>query len=180
MSSTSTVSILNPAFVSSPPMSRTSARGETWVETPPLRSRSASWREVRSSNSESPPSMAARNGESGCRMRAIWAKIDGSSLIQCMDNEESAAEKEAGTKGSGAVSGIGRMVRVCEGIRALKGRSTSRWRRVGEESAEVRDEIRSVTGGDESVRARAMLHALAPKSRTVGNCRLISCRELVN
>lgn len=45
-------------------------------------------------------------------MRLIWAKAEGRSLIQCIERDDIAAEKEAGRKGKGAVSGIGKTVRV--------------------------------------------------------------------
>jgi hypothetical protein len=68
-------------------------------------------------------------------------------------------------------------VRVCAGRSALNERSTSRWRKVGEVSAEVRCERRVDSGGESgfgTVRARAMLQALAPRSRTEGKWRFIS------
>lgn len=70
--------------------------------------------------------MAARNGASGCRTYAICASREGRSLIQCRESDERTAAKDAGGKGSGVVSGRGSTVRVCEGRRALKGRSASR------------------------------------------------------
>lgn len=100
-------------------MSRTSARGEVCVDTPPLRSRSASCRDVRNSYRESPPSIAAKKGESGFSKQLIWAKAEGRSLIQCIESEDIAAEKEAGGKGNGAVSGIGKIERVWLGRREL-------------------------------------------------------------
>ena len=64
------------------------------------------------------------------------------------------------------------------GRRSLKGRSASLFRRAGEDSAQVRWDIRVARGGDEvlagsgsgsgRVRARAMLQAFAPKSRIEG------------
>ena len=68
----------------------------------------------------------------------------------------------------------GSTVRMCEGSRLLNGREASRCRRVGEGSADVRwlRRVHGVTGGSDVVegivRARAMLQALAPRSRTVG------------
>lgn len=67
----------------------------------------------------------------------------------------------------------------------LKGRSSSRWRRVGAESAHVRWPMRVPIGADSSFvgsrsgreRMRARLQALAPRSRTLGKLRLISCRH---
>lgn len=56
--------------------------------------------------------MAAKKGESGFSKRLIWAKAEGRSLIQCIESEEIAAEKEAAGKGKGAVSGIGKTERV--------------------------------------------------------------------
>ena len=50
----------------------------------------------------------------------------------------------------------------------------SRLRRVGDVSAEVRCERRVVSGVEEAVRARAMLQAFAPRSRTWGKCRFMS------
>ena len=108
-------------------------------------------------------------------MRAICAKCDGRSLIQCIDSDESTAAKDAGPNGSGALSGSGSTERVCEGRRALNGRSASRRSRVADESAEVREPMRAVRGGELCVTARAMLQALAPRSSTAGKCRLISC-----
>ena len=61
------------------------------METPPRSARSASWRDVRSSNRESPPSIAARNGESGFRMRLIWESMPGRSLTQWREREERTA-----------------------------------------------------------------------------------------
>ena len=52
-------------------------------------------------------------------MQLIWAKAEGRSLIQCIDRDDIAAEKEAGGKGKGAVSGIGKIVRVWLGRRSL-------------------------------------------------------------
>lgn len=67
----------------------------------------------------------------------------------------------------------------------LKERSVSRCRRALEVSTQVSCEIRSESGGDSPVgetrsgvavvRARAMLQLLAPRSRTFGISRLISC-----
>lgn len=74
-------------------------------------------------------------------------------------------------------SDSGRTVRVCEGSRLLNGRCASRWSKVREESAEVIWESRVANGGEfgaGTVRARAMLQAFAPRSRTLGKCRLIS------
>ena len=50
----------------------------------------------------------------------------------------------------------------------------SRLRRLGDESAEVRCVRRFVSGVEEVVRARAMLQAFAPRSRTWGKCRFMS------
>ena len=50
----------------------------------------------------------------------------------------------------------------------------SRLRRVGDVSAEVRCVKRVVRGGEEVVRARAILQALAPRSRTWGKCLFMS------
>jgi hypothetical protein len=65
----------------------------------------------------------------------------------------------------------------------------SRLRRVGEDSAAVKWDIRVDSGGDVAllgsgsgsgrVRARAMLQAFAPRSRTWGKWRLISCQLFV-
>ena len=84
--------------------------------------------------------------------------------------------KDCGSNGKGVSAG-GSIVRVCEGSSALKGRSASRWSRVGEVSAEVRCERRVERGGESgvgTVRARAMLQALAPRSRTEGKWRFMS------
>ena len=48
---------------------------------------------------------------------------------------------------------------------------------MGDESAEVSEERRVDSGGESglgTVRARAILHAFAPRSRTEGKCRFIS------
>ena len=71
------------------------------METPPRRARSASWRDVRSSKRESPPSMAARKGESGIKMRLIWESMLGRSLTQWRDRDERTALNESGSKGRG-------------------------------------------------------------------------------
>ena len=57
----------------------------------------------------------------------------------------------------------------------MKGAVESRLRRAGDVSAEVMCARRVVRGGEEVVRARAMLQALAPRSRTLGMCRSMSC-----
>ena len=67
------------------------------------------------------------------------------------------------------------MRRSWEGRSALKGAVESRFRRVGDVSAEVRCERRVVSEVEEVVRARAMLQAFAPRSRTWGKCRFTSC-----
>jgi hypothetical protein len=67
-------------------------------------------------------------------------------------------------------------------ISELNGREESLWRRSCEVSAQVSSDIREERGGEFGitgsgsgvVRARAMLQLLAPRSRTFGNCRLIS------
>jgi hypothetical protein len=69
-------------------------------------------------------------------------------------------------------------------IEELKGRSASLWRRVEDSSAQVKWPIRFAMGsstvlvssgaGFACVRIRAILHAFAPKSNTLGKCRLIS------
>jgi len=64
------------------------------VLTPPRRSRSASWRDVRSSYRESPPSMAAMKGESGFRIVFIWERRVGRSLTQWREREERTASKD--------------------------------------------------------------------------------------
>ena len=64
-----------------------------------------------------------------------------------------------------------------DGRRELNGREASRWSSVGEESADVRCESLEESGGDSgtgTVRARPMLQALAPRSRTLGRWRLMS------
>ena len=117
------------------------------------------------------------NGESGFRMPLICDSSDGRSLTQCRERDERTALKDCGAKGSWAL-GEGRIVRVCEGRRLLNGRDSSRYSKVGEESADVRYERREDSGGESgaagTVRARAMLHAFAPRSRTWGKCREIS------
>ena len=165
------------------------------MERPPERSSSASWREVRSSKRESPPSIAARKGESGVRMRAIWERWEGRSLIQWREREERMAEKEEGGKGRGVLEvGSGRVRRVWVKGRGEEERweSGSRWRRVGDGSADVRWERRVDRGAEEEgeegasgggaeawleERMRAILQALAPRSRTVGKCRFMSCKR---
>lgn len=101
-------------------------------------------------------------------MRATCDRREGRSLIQCSERDDTTAANDAGANGSGALSGSGSTIRLCWGRRLLKGRSISRWRRVGDESAEVKEEMRVVIGGEERVEARAMLHALAPRSSTAG------------
>ena len=116
-------------------------------------------------------------GESGSRMVLIWERREGRSLTQWRESEERTALKEWGGKGRGEGAG-GRVIRSWEGRRVLNGREASRWRRVGEASADVRCERRVDRGGDEGkggwVSARAMLQALAPRSRTQGKERLMS------
>lgn len=124
--------------------------------------------------------MAARKGESGFMIVAIWARREGRSLIQWREREERTAEKECGAKGRGALSGSERIMRVWEGREELKGRWASRLRRIGDQSAEVRDVRRVCSGGSVGmgggvvVRTRAILQALAPRSRTDGKCRFMS------
>lgn len=116
-------------------MSRTSAKGEVCVVTPPHRSKSASCNDVRSSNSESPPNMAAISGASGLRTLLICRSTDGRSLIQWRERELRTASKDSvwyGTCSSSCSISLERL--NCE----LKDRSASRCRRVGEESAAVR------------------------------------------
>ena len=66
-------------------------------------------------------------------------------------------------------------------ISLLKGRSASRCRRAAEDSADVILPTRfdrgpfSGSSGDGRVRAWATLHAFAPRSRTCGKWRLMSC-----
>jgi len=72
----------------------------------------------------------------------------------------------------------------------LKGRSASRYSIAREESAAVRCPSRVERGGELGlaglisgsgrVRARAMLHEFAPRSRTWEKCRLISYRDLAS
>ena len=50
----------------------------------------------------------------------------------------------------------------------------SRLRKVRDVSAEVRCVRRFMSGVEEVVRARAMLQAFAPRSRTWGKCRFMS------
>ena len=97
-------------------------------------------------------------------------------MTQWRERDERTALKDCGANGKGVSAGE-RTVRVCEGKRALKGSSASRWRSVGELSAEVRCEKRVDRGGESgvgAVRARAILQALAPMSRTEGKWRLMS------
>jgi len=118
-------------------------------------------------------------GESGFRMPFIWERRVGRSLTQWREREERTALKDWGSNGRGWSTG-GRTVRVWEGRRLLKGSEASRWRRVGEVSTEVMWERRVDRVGESgvgTVRARAMLQAFAPKSRTLGKCRLISCAK---
>lgn len=66
----------------------------------------------------------------------------------------------------------------------LKGRSTSRCRSAGECSAQMRESMRVARGSETdsseavsgfgAVRMRAILQAFAPRSRTLGNLRLMS------
>lgn len=69
----------------------------------------------------------------------------------------------------------------------LKSWSESRYRRVSEESAAINSDMRADRGGDVGVdgsgsgfsrtSALARLHELAPRSRTLGKCRLMSYLE---
>ena len=106
--------------------------------------------------------------------------MPGRSLTQCRESEDRHAEKDCGANGRG-VGAEGSVSREWDGRRSLKGREASRWRRAGAVSAEVRWPRRVERGGEVGsggcVRDRAMLHALAPRSRTVGKCRLISCER---
>ena len=123
--------------------------------------------------------MAAMNGASGLRMLLIWDNTDGRSLIQCKLRFESTASKVLDPYGS--VSRESRTWRSRE-MSLLKGRSSSRCKRVGAESAQVRCPMRVPIGADLSFvgsrsgrdRIRARLQALAPRSRTLGKLRLIS------
>ena len=99
----------------------------------------------------------------------------GRSFIQWREREERTASKEEGGKGKGSFSEGERSVRV-RGRALLKGREESRFRRVGELSAQVRW-LRRVESVGCVVRARAMWQALAPRSRTEGKCRFMSCGE---
>lgn len=73
---------------------------------------------------------------------------------------------------------MGRTVRVISNGEG-RGRASSRWRRVGEVSAQVRCVMRELAGGSVGergvVRARERLQALAPRSRMCGKSRLMSC-----
>ena len=113
--------------------------------------------------------MAARKGESGFRTLLTLERMAGRSLIQWREREERQAEKDCGSKGRGEGAG-GMTVREWDGRRSLNGREASRWRRVEDESAELRWSRRVERGGEAGsggwVRARAMLQALAPRSRT--------------
>lgn len=103
--------------------------------------------------------------------------MDGRSLIQWSERDDRTAEKDRGGNGRGDVSGMGSTVRMCDASRELKGRSSSRWRSVEEESADVSEVSRVESGADPglgTVSARAMLHAFAPRSSTEGNCRFMS------
>ena len=54
---------------------------------------------MRSSKRESPPSMAARKGESGFKMRLIWESMPGRSLTQWRERDDRTALKDSGLKG---------------------------------------------------------------------------------
>lgn len=123
--------------------------------------------------------MAAMKGASGLRMLLIWESTDGRSLIQWRLRFESTASNVLDPYGT--VSRESRTWRSRE-MSLLKGRSSSRLRRVGAESAHVRWPMRVPMGADLSFvgsrsgreRMRARLQALAPRSRTFGKLRLIS------
>mmetsp|Transcript_13636 Transcript_13636/g.43553 ORF Transcript_13636/g.43553 Transcript_13636/m.43553 type:complete len:250 (-) Transcript_13636:177-926(-) len=83
--SVSTVGSANPAPCSKPPTSGTCAKGDTWGAMPPRRSCSARTKELRSSLSVSPPSIAPRNTPSGLSAARTLANTDGRSFTQCSD-----------------------------------------------------------------------------------------------
>lgn len=124
--------------------------------------------------------MAAMNGASGLRILLIWDNTDGRSLIQWRLRFESTASKVLDPYGR--VSRESRTWRSRE-MSLLNGKSSSRWSRVGAESAQVRCPMRVPMGADLSFvgsrsgreRMRARLQALAPTSRTFGKLRLMSC-----
>ena len=130
--------------------------------------------------------MAARNGASGFSTLLICERREGRLLIQCRESDEMTMSKVLGEKVVVREdSSSERVVRViCMFVSLLKGSVLSRWRRVGELSAEIRWSILVEREGEVgfegsgsgfgATRARAILQLLAPKSRTVGKCRFIS------
>lgn len=70
--------------------------GETWGEIPPSRSTSASWRDVLSSKSVSPPNRAPRKTPSGCKASLICTRTPGKSLTQCKLRQDTIASCELG------------------------------------------------------------------------------------
>lgn len=129
----------------------------------------------------SPPSIAAMKGASGFKTLFICASSDGKSLTQCMLIELITASNVLASYGNSSSSTSTSRVRF---ISLLNGRSASRYSIVWEESAAVRCANREDRGGEVSfegsksgsgsVSARAMLHELAPRSRTWLKWRLIS------
>jgi hypothetical protein len=123
--------------------------------------------------------MTEMKGASGLRTLFTCARTDGKSLIQCRLKLLKTASKVFAWNGSS--SEVGRTSLIIS-ISLLKGRSASRCSSVAEDSAAVILPTRldrgpfSGSSGDGSVRAFAMLHALAPRSRTWGKWRLMSCQ----
>lgn len=127
-------------------------------------------------------------GLSGLSTEFTCARTLGRSLTQCSDRDDRTASKVLGLYGRDSSSCRASRVSF---IFELKGRSASRCRKPGDESAAVIWPIRErgcddsdgetvlsdafVAGKLLSAKIRAMLQAFAPKSRTSGNCRLMSC-----
>ena len=100
MRSWSTTGNAKPARWRSAPAARTSTKGATRGEAPPVSSDSAKAKDSASSRSVSPPSMAARNRPSGLRARRIWVKTPGRSLTSCSDSADTTRSRLSEAKGS--------------------------------------------------------------------------------
>lgn len=122
--------------------------------------------------------MTPMKGASGFRMLFTCANTEGKSLIQCRLRLLKTASKEFASYGNS--SDVDRISRTIS-ISLLKGRSASRYKSASDESAAVMVPIRldrgplSGASSEGRVSARDKLHAFAPRSRTLGKCRFISC-----
>ena len=85
-------------------MSRTSAKGATRGEAPPLISASAASQASRSSCIVAPPSSEASSSPSGFKARRICTSAPGRSLTSCSDRPETTRSREASAKGSASSS----------------------------------------------------------------------------